>query len=80
MTVLKFTSIPRDGMGQHHRNHASHYYFVRLGEQWPNDPRFRLIAETTSDRKQAKEFETEEAAREVWCACNKPANWEVVTE
>lgn len=56
------------------------YYFVRLGEQWPNDPRFRLIAETTAIRSNAKEFDSEEAAREVWCSANKPANWEVVSE
>lgn len=80
MTVLRFTPIKKEGMGQYHPNHAPAYYFVRLGEQWPNDPRFRLIAETTAIRSQAKEFESEEAAREVWCSANRPANWEVVTE
>lgn len=80
MTILRFTSPFKDGMGQHHPNHARHYYFVRLGERWPNDARYRLIEVTTSILSEAKKFETEEEAREVWCEANRPGGWEVVNE
>ncbi len=58
--------------------YKTEHFFVRLGEQWGKDPRKRLVEATTPDRKNAREFETEEAAREVMATMTSHKDWEVV--
>ncbi len=69
MFLLKFTSPYRET-----------FYFLRLGEQWPHEPRFRLIDATVRDREQARQFATEEDARAVWSRAGSPACWDVVSQ
>ena len=63
--LLRFTPEIRHGLGYHTKHTAPFYFFVRLGEQWHNNPRLRYIDATTPDRSEARQFATEEEAREV---------------
>jgi hypothetical protein len=75
--VLRFTPGHTDGIGRWAPNQGP-YFLVRLGAQWPSDPRYRLIHETTLDRSNAREFASEEDARATWAEAGSPAGWEVV--
>ncbi len=77
---LKFTSLPKDGLGQYHANHAPAYYFLYLGQQWPDDPSKRLIDATTPDIREAKPFDTVEDARTTLVQAGRPPGWEVIDE
>lgn len=79
MTLLRFTPpTGGDGMGRYVGKDHRHYYFVRLGLQWPHDPSKRLIDETAADKAMAKTFENDEAAREVLVVAGRPPGWELV--
>ncbi len=77
--LLKFTPLPpKEGMGQWQPPTAPAYYFVRMGDQWPSDPRKRLIDAMSPDIAQAKLFATEEDARAQLVTCDAGKGWEVV--
>jgi hypothetical protein len=77
--LLKFTPVSREGLGQYVQKDDGPYYLVHLGPQWPHDPRYRLIDETTRDKTKAKQFDTEDDARTCWNQANRPNGWEVVS-
>lgn len=52
------------------------FFFVRLGEQWAKDPRYRYIDATTPDAALARLFDTEEDANAAWSEAGKPRGWE----
>lgn len=75
--ILKFTPLPTDGIGKWAPDQGP-YFLVRLGEQWPHEPRYRLIHETTLDPAKARRFATEEDALACWAEAGSPMNWECV--
>lgn len=75
--LLRFTSDSSDGIGKW-SDYNGPWYLVRLGEQWPSDPRNRLIHETTRDPNKARQFATEEEARACHSEAGSPKGWEVV--
>jgi hypothetical protein len=77
--LLKHTLPPSDGLGKW-CNYNGPWFLVRLGEQWPHDPRFRLIHATTRDPANAKQFATEEDALACWSEAGKPGGWTVVQQ
>lgn len=81
MTLLRFTPLPpSDGIGRYLPHDGRPRYFVRLGQQWPHDPSKRLIDETTPDIAQARQFGSDEEAREVLVVSGHPKGWELVSE
>jgi hypothetical protein len=76
--ILQFTPDASDGMGKFN-SAVGPYFLVRLGEQWPHEPRYRLIHQTTLDRTRAKEFATEEDARTCLAEANASKGWSVVS-
>ena len=76
--ILRFTPDTSDGLGKWADVQHPHYYLVRLGEQWPSDPRNRLIQATTPDIEQAKTFDNREDAQACHAECGSPNGWNVV--
>jgi hypothetical protein len=78
MYVLKFTPEFKDGLGQWNKETAPAYYFCNLGlPMGVAYPGKRLIERTSPDRKEAREFATEEEANEILVLANHPKNWSV---
>lgn len=76
--LLRFILEPKDGLGHYHKTPDGPWYFVRAGEQWPSDPSRRMIDATTQRIEEARQFTTEEEAREQLCKCGNPPGWETV--
>lgn len=76
--LLKHTLKTTEGLGQWTAKPAAPHYLLRLGDQWPNDPRKRLIHETTPDPAKAHQFDTAEDARATLAQAGSPPGWEVV--
>lgn len=66
--ILRFTSP-----------YGTSHYFVRLGDQYGKDPRKRLVEATTVEKKLAREFDTEEEARQTMATMTSHKDWEVVS-
>lgn len=76
--LLRFTSPLREGIGHIPPTNPGPFYFQHLGEQWPNDPRYRLISHTTSIKSEARQFNTAEEAQEVLVTARHPKGWEII--
>lgn len=59
-------------------NYNETFWFVELGEPWPNRPELRLIKTTSPQESDAKCFESAEEAAAVLVACDNPVNWTIV--
>jgi hypothetical protein len=68
MFILRFTS---------HQD-QSKWYFQNLGDQWPGRPACRLIERTTQDINHARQFATEQEAKDILSIAGGPKNWEIV--
>jgi hypothetical protein len=77
--ILRHDQDRSDGLGKIYDYNGPNF-LVRLGEQWPHDPRFRLIHATTRDPASAKQFDTEGDALACWSEAGKPSGWTVVQQ
>lgn len=77
--LLRFNSPDEtDGLGKWHAPVKFPRFLVRLGGQWPHDPRYRLIQATSADRAEARQFASEEDALAAWSEAGSPRGWDVV--
>ncbi len=56
------------------------FWFVSLGDPWPNRPGIFMVKRTTTKKERGKCFESAEAAAAMLLMINNPAEWSIVVE